>query len=236
MTFGLRNAAQSFQRFIDGILRDLPYCFPYIDDILVASSDAEEHVTHFRELFNRLRQHNLMINVDKCILRVSEVKFLGHIVSSAGINPLPTRVQTIVDFKKPIDVCGLRRFVGMCNFYRRFLPHSAERQMPLQRLLGPCKKNDKTKLHWTMESETAFNKLKEDLKKATLLAFPNENATLSLMTHASDKAIGASIQQKVKGNWQPLGFFSRKLSSTEQKYSTYDRELLATYAAIRHFR
>lgn len=236
MTFGLRNAAQTFQRFVDQVVRDLPFCFPYLDDILVASESTDNHISHLRQLFERLRQFNLIINEKKCTLGVAEVTFLGHTINATGVRPLQEMVHAIVNFPKPEDVRGLRRFMGMCNFYRRFLPGAAGKQLPLQQLLGPCKKNDKSKLVWTPVSENAFQDLKDELAKVTLLSYPDNRSALAVMTDASDVAIGAALQQNCMGDWQPLAFFSRKLSDTERRYSAYDRELLAIYAAIKHFR
>lgn len=98
MPFGLKNAAQTFQRFIDQVLRRLDFCYAYIDDLLVASSSPEEHQQHLRLIFERLSHHGIIINAQKCVSGVSSVQFLGHLVDSDGIHPLPFKVQTIVDF------------------------------------------------------------------------------------------------------------------------------------------
>lgn len=236
MTFGLRNAAQTFQRFIDETVKGLPFVFPYLDDVLIASTSEAEHVEHLEQLFRRYRERGLVINEEKCQLGQSEVEFLGHLVSSKGIRPLPHKVTGILECKKPKVVHELRRFLGTINFYRRFLPHAAATEAPLQRLMGPCKKRDKTTISWTPEATEAFQKLKEQLANAALIAFPLRGATIALMTDASDIAVGAVLQQRVDNEWAPLGFYSQKCTSTEQRYSAYDRELLAIYKAIRHFR
>ncbi|GBN83606.1 Transposon Tf2-6 polyprotein [Araneus ventricosus] len=103
-------------------------------------------------------------------------------------------------------------------------------------MLGKCKKRDKTPLNWTDESDQAFQNCINDLKEATHLAHPDSNAVIILMTDASDRAIGGCIQQREGDSWKPLGFFSRKLSTAEQKYSAYDRKLLAIFASIKYFR
>ncbi|GBM38199.1 Transposon Tf2-11 polyprotein [Araneus ventricosus] len=122
------------------------------------------------------------------------------------------------------------------NFFRRFLPQAAQKQLPLQKMLGKCEKRDKTPLNWTDESDQAFQNCIIDLKEATHLAHPDSNAAIILMTDASDRAIGGCMQQREGDSWKPLGFFSRKLSTAEQKYSAYDRELLAIFASIKYFR
>uniref|UniRef100_A0A5S6QU14 Reverse transcriptase domain-containing protein n=1 Tax=Trichuris muris TaxID=70415 RepID=A0A5S6QU14_TRIMR len=117
MPFGLRNAAQTFQRFIDTVCMDLPFVFAYIDDILVFSRNAEEHRCHLRTLFRRLSDYGIRINAAKCVLGKEEVDFLGSRISSAGIMPSPDKIQTIRDFPRPTDKKALLKFLGMVNFY-----------------------------------------------------------------------------------------------------------------------
>lgn len=236
MTFGLCNAAQTFQRHINEVLRGLEYIFVYIDDIVVASSSMEEHLRHLESVFQRLQQHGLTINLAKCNFCQPSVKFLGHSVNQHGIQPLKEKVEIIRDFKKPSTANDLRRFIAMCNFYRRFMPHAAQHQTAIQALIIGNKKNDKTVLKWTPEAESAFQQCKNDLINATCLAHPAPEAELILATDASDTAVGAVLHQKVKDRLQPLGFFSKRLTDAQRKYSTYDRELLAVFLAIKHFR
>ncbi|GBO13151.1 Transposon Ty3-I Gag-Pol polyprotein, partial [Araneus ventricosus] len=236
MTFGLRNAAQTMQRLMDNALQGLDFCFVYIDDLLIASSSLEEHLDHLKQVFDRLRKFGLVLNRDKCVFAVENLSFLGHKIDKYGITPLPEKVEAISNFPRPKTIQDLRRFLGMLNFFRRFLPQAAQKQLPLQKMLGKCKKRDKTPLNWTNESDQAFQNCVNDLKKATHLAHPNSNAAIILMTDASDRAIGGCIQQREGDSWKPLGFFSRKLSTAEQKYSAYDRELLAIFASIKYFR
>ncbi|GBN35397.1 Transposon Ty3-G Gag-Pol polyprotein [Araneus ventricosus] len=236
MTFGLRNAAQTMQRLMDNALQGLDFCFVYIDDLLIASSSLEEHLDHLKQVFDRLRKFGLVLNRDKCVFAVENLSFLGHKIDKYGITPLREKVEAISNFPRPKTIQDLRRFLGMLNFFRRFLPQAAQKQLPLQKMLGKCKKRDKTPLNWTDESDQAFQNCINDLKEATHLAHPDSNAAIILMTDASDRAIGGCIQQRAGDSWKPLGFFSRKLSTAEQKYSAYDRELLAIFASIKYFR
>ena len=126
MPFGLRNAAQTFQRFMDNVCRGLDYAFIYIDDLLVASSSLEEHLQHLRALFQRLADHGLVINPAKCVFGQSEVTFLSHTISADGIRPHMDRVQTIQSFPTPKDKQSLHQFVGLVNYYHRFVPRCAE--------------------------------------------------------------------------------------------------------------
>lgn len=236
MSYGLRNAAQTFQRFMDEILRDLDYCYPYIDDILVASQDETQHLEHLQHVFQRLQDHGVMINTSKCVFGESQVEFLGYVVSAAGTKPLLQKVVAIQNFPPPKTIKELRRFLGMTNFYRRFIPNAAKIQAPLHELLsGPAVKPN-TPITWTSELDKAFYSCKASLAEATLLAHPNPTAQLTLWTDASDNTIAAVLQQKVDSLWQPLSFFSKKLNTAQKKYSPFDRELLAIYEAVKHFR
>lgn len=236
MTFGLKNAAQSFQRFVNKVLRDLLFVFPYLDDFLVASSTPEEHEEHLRQIFRRLDEFKLSLNVSKCVFGQAAVDFLGYRVDASGIKPLDDKVQAIKDFPQPQNIGQLRRFLGMVNFYRRCLPHAALVQAPLNSLTHNCKKRDKTPITWSEETLKAFEATKKSLSDAVKLAHPATTGELSLVCDASDRGIGGALQQLIKGVWRPLGFFSKALTATQRNYATYDRELLAIYEAIKHFR
>ena len=237
MQFGLKGAAQTFQRFVDEIFKGLKFVKAYIDDILIASSSVEQHKKHLRIVLKLLQENNLVINVKKCQLGLPEVEYLGQRINKYGIKPLAEKVQVIQDFPQPKNVTELRRFLGMMNFYRRHLPHAATLQAPLNKHLSHAKKNDKTPISLTPEDVIAFEKCKESLANAALLAHPAPEAKLRLVTDASDTSIGAAVEQQVADNpWQPLAFFSKKFSPAQCKYSTYDRELTAIYESVKHFR
>lgn len=236
MCFGLRNAGQTFQRHIDNILRDLPV-FPFVDDILVSSINQEEHRRDLEEVFKRLRDHGLQINVAKCVFGQTSLDFLGYTISCDGIKPTEEKIKSITAYPLPETVHDLRRFLGMINFYRESIPMAADRQKELNQYLHNSKKNDKTKIQWNEKSLDAFNKCKEDIKQAVLLSYPSSTAPFALMTDASNTCAGAVLQQKTpNGHWKPLGFYSKKFNEAQQKYSTFDRELLSIYMAVKYFR
>ena len=135
MPFGLKNAAQSFQRLMDSVLRDLPFVFVYLDDILVASRSETEHLSHLRELFERLSKHGLIINPEKCRFGVSTIDFLGHRITKDGATPLPSKVDAIVNFPRPHTAQALREFIGMVTFYHRHMRQAAHLLHPLYNTL-----------------------------------------------------------------------------------------------------
>ena len=230
--FGLRNAGATFQRMMDGILGDLPFCVCYIDDILIYSSDSQQHLQHIATVLDHLQQNGLVVHCDKCVFGAREVEFLGHHLTSAGVSPLPGKVTAIKRFPTPFTVKALQEFVGLVNYYHRFVPGVASIMAPLYSVLAGKPKD----LVWDAPQAEAFLKAKEALAGASLLAFPIPGKPLLLTTDASNIAIGAVLEQFVQGQPRPLGFFSRRLQKAEKNYSTFDRELLAIHQAIRHFR
>ena len=232
MPFGLKNAAQTFQRLMDGVLRDVPCTFVYIDDILLASRTHEEHATQLEQLFQTLSDNGLAINKSKCIFGAPELDFLGHRITQKGILPLPDRIQALKDCDAPTNRADLQRFLGMLNYYHRFLPQIASVLAPLHKQAS----GKGQQIEWSVECQAAFDKAKSILGDATLLHHPQPEAPTSLTVDASDKGIGATLEQRHGRVWVPLAFFSRKLSEAEKKYSAFDKELLAAYSAIKHFK
>lgn len=246
MNFGLSNASQTFQRFINQVLwnlksqtdpaRDVVF-FAYIDDILVASRDETQHLDDLEAVFQRLSNNGLKLNILKCQFGVSSLSFLGHNVNQFGISPIKQKVDAITNFSRPPKVSGLRRYLGMINFYRRFIPKAAQHLAPLFDLVSkypPKKKN--VLLDWDSRSIEAFEQSKSLLAHETLLVHPVPNAELSLATDASNVSVAAVLHQTVNGTTQPLAFYSQKLNKTQQKYSTFGRELLAIYLSIKNLR
>ena len=173
-----------------------------------------------------------MLNPTKCEFGVKEIDFLGHQINHNGVAPLPQKVTTVMEFPQPKTAQSLREFIGMVNFYHRFIPQVADKLRPLYAAILPQKRD----LVWTVEQDTAFQECKKALAAAILLHHPCTNAPISLTTDASDAAAGAVLAQYVDGQWQPLAFFSKKFRPPETRYSAFDRELLAMYLAVRHFR
>lgn len=236
MPFGLKNSAQTFQRFMDEVLRGLQFCFAYIDDILIASPDADAHRHHLEQVFTRLQDYGIQINIDKSQFGVSTVDFLGHTVSSSGITPTSSRCTAIREFPKPKTQRQLKQFLGMLNYYNRFIPRCALLLQPLYAMVKPAKKGQSITLVWTPEADNAFLAARTALTDVPSLDFPTPDAVTSIATDASDTGIGAVLQQHVDGAWKPIAFFSKKLNNAEKNYSAFDRELLAIHKAVKHFR
>ncbi|KAK4472135.1 hypothetical protein MN116_000433 [Schistosoma mekongi] len=231
MPFGLRNAAQTFQRFIDDVFRGLDYVHAYVDDCLIASPDEVTHMKHLDTVFSRLQQYGVTINIQKCQIGTTSLDFLGHTIGANGIQPQKHKVAAILEYPEPTTIKQLRAFNGLVSFYRRFIPNCASVIKPLTDQL----RGNKKVVTMDADSNKAFTATKEAIANVTMLAHHNTEAPVSIAVDASDSAIGAVLQQWTDKAWQPFAFFSRRLNDTESRYSTFGRELLAMYCAVRHF-
>ena len=126
---GLKNAARAFQRLMDSVCAGLDLVFVYLDDILIASESEKQHLEHLKLLFDQLEVNGLVVKVEKCLLGVPEIDFLGHRVSRDGILPLPSKVKAISNFPAPTSVTSLEQFVGMVNFYHVFVPKTTVQRL-----------------------------------------------------------------------------------------------------------
>ena len=232
MPFGLKNAAQAFWRLMDGILRGVPFVFVYLDDIHISSYTEKEHEAHLRQVFRLLSDNGMVINRKKGVFDVGELTYLGHRITASGIVPLESRVEAVSDFPVPTNKVSLQRFLGMINYYHRFMPRLADK---LHSLHDATKVKGQT-IIWTAECQSAFLAAKSALVTASLLHHPHSNAKTSITVDASDRAVGGQLEQLLNGIWCPVAFFSRKLSNAERKYSAFDHELLAIFLAVKHFR
>ena len=173
----------------------------------------------------------MIANKDKCEFGKTNIEFLEYQLTGQGIAPLPTRVEAVQDFLAPTNKRQVREYLGLINYYHRFIPNAAKSLNPLHQLLKG-KGNDIT---WLDEAERAFKLSKNLLARSTLLVHPTQTNT-RIVVDVSDVAVGAVLEQWIGETWEPIGFFSKKLTPAATKYSAFDRELLAIYLTIRHFR
>lgn len=235
MPFGLRNSAATFQRFMDNIFMDSTCVFVYLDDILVFSSSEEQHLKDLDETFGLLNSHNLRISLDKCKFMVTQVDFLGYSISKHGMKPTSRKVSEISQFPLPESSKALRRFLGMVGFYRKLIPNFANLVFPLTELIKqyPSQKQ----LEHSDEVKEAFARIKNELANISSLPYPDSASThYQLVTDSSQFAMGSALHQMIDNEPVPIGFFSKKLSDRQRRDSTFDRELLAAYASVLHFK
>jgi hypothetical protein len=238
MPFGEANAPATFVQLMSQlVLVDLLHSFVIVfqDDILVFSATEAEHVDHVQQVLDRLQQHALFLKPSKCKWMVREVDFLGHTIRATPngtvITTLSSKVEAIRDWPVPKSVSELRSFLGLCNYYRDFVDSHSRLAAPLTRLTGAS-----TAFQWSEIEENAFNALKEALCNTPALTVADEQRPFELHVDACNYAIGAVLSQRDdRGRLRPVGFFSRKLSDTQMRWSTYEKELYSIVAALEHW-
>lgn len=228
---GLINAAASFQRLVATVLLGLNVN-TYIDDIIIGSATFEEHIKKLDLVFNRLKIHNLKINPEKCQIAKNSITYLGFQIKDGAVYPDNRNVKAVEDFSIPKTKKAVRSFIGLCNFYRKFIDHFADIAKPLTELTKL-----KTPFNWSPEADLAFQKLKQRLTAYPCLLLPDVEQPFILNTDASGFALGAVLSQKDKaGDLHPVAYASRTLKDAETRYSTFERELLGVVWGISNFR
>ena len=236
MPFGLTNAPFSFQTLMNKVLADLIFrrnVLVYVDDIIIWSSSFEEHMELLEEVFRRLQQAGLKLNLKKCKLFTNEVKFLGHIVNANGVRVDPAKLAAIANYPQPTTAAALRRFYGMASYLRRHVPNFAALSAPLCNMLGV----PESEFKWDDGLSQAFNALRLAIANAVQLIHPRFDRPFRIAADASDLAIGCMLSQlDDDGVDCPIAFASRKLLPAEMNYSTTEKEALALVYATQQFR
>lgn len=233
MPFGLCNSGATLCRLIDRVLGcDLePYVFVYMDDVIIATETVEHHFVLLRIIAERLTSAGLTISTEKSRFCMKQLKYLGHIIGGGNIAPDPSGIQPILDYPTPKCVKDIRRLLGMAGWYRRFIPNFATISSPLSDLLKKGKG-----FAWTDAASEALDQIKSVLVSQPVLASPDYSKPFSIQTDASDCGIGGVLVQGEGNEERVIAYFSQKLSSTQQKYQTTERECLAVIAGIEKFR
>ena len=232
MPFGLCNAPATFERLMEHVLSGLPLsvALVYIDDVLVPGRTFADHLSNLHTVFQRIRSANLKLAPHKCMLLQQKVGYLGHVISGEGISTDPRKIEAINTWPSPESVSQLRSFLGLCSYYRRFIPFFADIARPLHKMLEAGQP-----FNWTQEAESVFQKLKRMLVEAPILGYPVADAPFILDTDASNNAIGAVLSQFHEGQERVIAYYSRTLTSPEKQYCVTRKELLAVVQAVKHF-
>lgn len=233
MPMGLKNSPSTFQRVMDNVLRELQntICLVYLDDIIVFSTSLQEHMVNLEKVFQKLRESNFKIQMDKSEFLKLETAYLGHIISREGIKPNPDKISAIQNYPLPKTPTEIKRFLGLIGYYRKFIPNFARIAKPMTQCL---KKG--SKITFDQDYLDCFDKCKSLLINDPILQYPDFNKEFVLTTDASKLAIGAVLSQGPIGSDKPIAYASRTLNSSEINYSTIEKELLAIVWATKYFR
>ena len=234
MPFGLCNGPATFQRLMNLLLAGIQWtsCLVYLDDIIVLGKTFHNHLQHLSQVFQKLRDANLKLKVQKCSFCQESVQFLEHIVSSKGLTADPAKIQRVVDWPIPTTKREVQQFLGLVSYYRRFIRNCAQIAKPLHQLTEQSKS-----FSWTVECDQAFQRLREQLTTPPVLVFPDFTKEFMLDTDASDQGIGAVLSQiQSNGQERVIAYASRLLSKAERHYCITRKELLAVVVFLNHFR
>lgn len=233
MPFGLTNAPATFQTLMNDIFRPFldKFIMVYLDDILVYSETLEEHEKHVRHALEALRANKLYCKPSKCEFFKTELGFLGHVLSGDGVKADPRKVQAVVDWPQPKNVKQVRSFLGLANYYRRYVHGFANMAGALTLL---TKKN--VAFVWTSKQTQAFNDLKVALTSSPVLKNPEFGKPFTITCDASEFAVGAVLSQQTPEGERPVEFLSHTLNDTQRRWPTHDRELHAIVCALRRWR
>ncbi|KAM1160926.1 hypothetical protein TB2_000069 [Malus domestica] len=229
MPFGLTNAPATFCTLMNKVFHPYldKFVVVYIDDIVVYSKTLEEHVKHLRIVFKTLREHELYVKKEKCSFATKEVEFLGHKIKEGKLMMEKGKIKAIQEWEPPTKVPTLRSFLGLANYYRRFIKGYSAIAAPLTDLL---KKNKAWE--WTDRCQEAFERLKKALMEEPVLRLPDLSKPFELHTDASDFAIGGVLMQE----GHPIAYESRKLNNAEKRYTTHEKEMTAIVHCLRVWR
>lgn len=204
----------------------------FVDDILVVSKSLDEHLEHLNTIFDKFRKANLVLNESKCEFMKSSMKFLGHIISADGVRTDPEKIRSITEFPIPTNVKGIRAFLGLTGYYRRFSEKYSNYINPLLQLL-----KQGVKWKWTAEHQRALQDVKRLFTDQMQLFHPEAEGTYVLYTDASDLAVGSVLyQRRNNGEHYVIAYANRTLKEAEKNYFTTEKEILAIVYALTKFR
>jgi hypothetical protein len=226
MSFGLTNAPAYFMYLMNSVFMNYlnQFVVVFIDDILVYSQNDKEHEEHLRKVLQRLRDWQLYAKLSKCEFWITEVLFLGHIINRDGLDVDPKKVASILDWKVPKDVRGIKSFIGMAGYYRRFIEGFSKIARPIIALLAK-----KVEFKWTPACQESFEKLKQKLTTALVLVLPDVHKPFSVYCDASYTGLGCVLMQEGK----VVAYSSWQLKVHEKNYPTHDLLLAAVVYALK---
>ena len=223
LPYGISSAPGIFQKAMEQLLQGIPHVTVYIDDILIHSETEAEHLKSLEEVFKRLAKAELKVKKQKCKFMVPSVPYLGYVINSEGLHPLPEKIEAICQAPTPNNVTERKSYLGLLTYYGKFLPNLSIRLAPLYKLLSK-----KEPWEWTSAQDKTFNESKELLTSSQLLVHYDSKLPLLLACDASANGIGAVLAHRMPDSSEkPIGYASRTLNSAERNYSQLEKEGLS---------
>lgn len=235
MPFGLANAPAVFQRMMNHVLGPVRFnkATVYIDDLLIYGKDADECLNRLEEVLQILEKANLKLNLCKCSFLMSKIDYLGYEISANGMRPGETKIKSVLDFPRPDNVHGVRQFLGLVSYFRKFIYGFAVIASPLTKLL-----KKEAKWEWAEPQESAFTTLKDRLINRPVLAIFNPQAEIELHTDASRVGVGGILLQRAHDcdSFKAVAYYSRQTTPEEKNFHSYELETLAVVTSLKKFR
>ena len=226
--FGLAQAPAYFQRLINEVLTGLDFAMGYLDDIIIFSKTEEEHLRHLEIIFERLREADLKLKLQKCSFFKKHIQYLGHLLSEEGIQPLPEKLESISKMPTTKNAKQVKQFLGLVGYYQKFVPRFADISRILTKL---TRKNEEFK--WTTECEKCFKLLKEYLQEAPILRYPDPAASYTLYTDASKYAYAGVLTQTVEDTDHPVAYVSGLFRGSQLNWAALTKEAYAIYMSVK---
>nr|XP_029709454.1 uncharacterized protein K02A2.6-like [Aedes albopictus] len=231
LMYGVSSAPAIWQRLMEEVLNGIPGVTVFLDDIRVTGPTNEVHLQRLEEVLKRLSQYGMRINLDKCVFFADEIEYCGYVVDRHGIHKVQKKIEAVQNMPTPENKDQVRSFVGLVNYYGRFLPNLSTMIYPLNRLL----RND-VPFQWSKSCEEAFRKVKQEMQSDSFLVHYNPELPLVLATDASPYGVGAVLSHVLPdGSERPIQYASQTFNETQRKYKQVDREAYAIVFGIRRF-
>jgi len=235
MYFGLTNSPATFQAMMNNLFRDLINqgdTVTFIDNILVATDTEEGHDKLVEEVLRRLEENDLFVKPEKFKWKVREVEFLGVVISPKGVEMQKKKVERVLNWPVPRNIKEVQKFLGLTNYYRRFIKDFARIAVPLHILVRKEKK-----WKWKKKQEEAFEKLKAGFTTEPVLAIPDIDREMRVEADASDYVTGGVLSTKCEdGKWRLVALISKSLNTTERNYEIHNKEMLAVIRYLEAWR
>ncbi|XP_055680279.1 uncharacterized protein K02A2.6-like [Lutzomyia longipalpis] len=230
MPFGISAAPGIFQKFMETLLAGIPGTQVYLDDILVVAQNEKEHSERIEKVLQKLQKANLTVKKEKCRFGVKELEFVGYKIDDQGIHPTRDHVKDIVQTPPPQNKTELKAFLGIINFYGRFIKDRASVAECLHRLL-----DDGAEWKWKVEHQRAMDELKKELRSEAVLIHYRMDLPLILCCDSSPYGVGAVLGHETPEGEKPIAYFSRTMNDTQRRYGQIDKEALSIITAVKHF-
>ena len=233
MPYGLCNSPATLERLMELVLRGLStdQALCYMDDVITSGRTFGDCLVNLQEVLNRFSAAGLRLKPSKCQLFHTEVAFLGHLVGRQGVRPDPKKIEVVKDWPTPVNLHEVRSFTGFVSYYRKYVPNFSEIASPLNALT----QKDQPFI-WSQKCQLAFEILKEAMITSPILTLPREGFQVVLDTDASDSSIGGVLSQIIDGQEKVIAYASKTLSTSQRKYCTTYKELLAIVKMAKTFR